>query len=179
MSRKINTFASFITQPLNVYNFEIRIKSINDKVDETVLMVVKSTSIPTEKMRKMEKYFQGEKITYQAKPEVGGEWTISLPEGDRAQVKKELDRLKHKCYDQRTGMLTPQPWYNIEVYQKDLQDNIVLSVLLHGCWLVGRNDQQLKTEDVSSSYEWSYTFQYQWIEDIDYDVKGSPNPFGE
>jgi len=179
MSRKINGFASFLTQPLNVYNFEIRIKSISDKVDENVLMVVKSTSIPAEKMRKMTQTYQGETISYMAKPDASGEWTFTLPEGDRAQVKKELDRLKHRCYNQDTGMLTPQPWYNVEVYQKDLQDNIVLGVVLHGAWLVGRNSQNLDTADVTKSYEWTYTFQYQWLKDIDFDAKGTPNPFGE
>lgn len=159
MSRKVNQFASYLTQPLNVYNFQIRITSPTDKVDETVLMVVSSTKFPSEKMRKMEKYYQGEKITFAAKPDSSGTWTITVPEGDKGQTRRELDRLKNKQYDQKTGMLTPTPWYDIEVFHRDLQDNIVFSVVLHGCWLLGRDGIDLKTQDVTSSVDWNYEFQ--------------------
>jgi len=179
MSRKVNTFASFITQPLNVYNFEIRITSPTDKVDETVLMVVESTKFPSEKMRTMEKNFQGEKITYAAKPDSSGTWTITVPEGDKGQTRKELDRLKNKMYDQKSGSVIPTIWYDVEVFHRDLQDNIVFSVVLHGCWLKGRDAIDLKTNDVSSSVSWNYEFQYQWIEDKLNNNPGTPNPFGE
>lgn len=180
MSRKINTFASFITQPLNTYNFRISIKSLTDKVDDNVTMVVESASVPSEKMRTMELSYQGEKISYPAKPELGGEWQITIPENDRASVKRELDRLKNKMYDQKTGMMSPSQWYTVEVHQLDLSDNIVFSCVLHGCWIVGRDSMNLKTDDVSTSYKWQYTFKYQWIEDIDASgVDGTPNPFKE
>ena len=179
MSRKINTFASFITQPLNVYNFQIRITSPTDKVDESVLMVVESTKFPSEKLREMVLNYQGEKISYPAKPENGGTWTITVPEGDKAQVRKELDRLKNKQYDQKSGVMSPTTWYDVEVFHRDLQDNIVFSIVLHGCWLMGRNEIDLKTEDATSSVKWSYDFKYQWIEDKVNDNEGSPNPFGE
>lgn len=179
MSRKVNTFASFITQPLNVYNFQIRITSPVDKVDEAVLMVVQSAKFPSEKMRTMEKNFQGEKITYPAKPANGGTWTITVPEGDKGQTRRELDRLKNRMYDQKTGTLIPNFWYDIEVFHRDLQDNIVFSVVLHGCWSIGRGDFDLKTDDVSSSVNWSYDFQYQWLEDKLNNNPGTPNPFGE
>ena len=179
MSRQVNSFAAYLTQPLNIYNFQIRITSINDKVDENVLMVVSATKFPSEKLRKMEKYYHGEKITYAAKPDSSGTWTITVPEGDRAQTCRELDRLKDQQYDQRTGNLTPTPWYDIEVFHRDLQDNIVFSVVLHGCWLLGRDGFDLKTQDVTSSVDWNYEFQYQWIENKLRKNAGSPNPFGE
>jgi len=180
MSRKISTFASIITQPLNVYNFEIRIKSLVDSVNSDILLTVQSTEIPSEQLQSMTLNFQGEEIQYPAKPKTGGDWSFTIPEGDKGQVREELDRLKNAAYDQRTGMMTPQFWYDVEVFQKDLQDNVVFSSVLHGCWLKGRDAQQLDTKNVTDSWSLKYTFRYTWLEEKKKDgLKGTPNPFGE
>lgn len=179
MSRKVNKFASIITQPLNVYNFEIRIKNLVDEVNPNILLTVQSTSFPSEQMRSTILYYQGEEMEFPAKPKLGGDWTINVPEGDGGQIRAELDRLKNNIYDQKTGSMTPMPWYDIEVFQKDLQENIVFSVILHGCWMKGRNAVDLDTNDVSNSWKNVYTFRYTWLEDVLRNKKSSPNPIGE
>lgn len=180
MSRKANKFAAIITRPLNVYNFEIRIKSQADSVNEDILLIVQSTSFPAETLQEMTLNFQGEKIIYPTKPANGGDWTITIPEGDKGQVRNELDRLKDAIYDQKTGTVMPTLWYDIEVFQKDLQENVVFSVVLHGCWMKGRNNQDLNTENVTANWSNQYTFHYTWIEDKRKEgLAGSPNPFGE
>lgn len=179
MSRRIHEFAAVITQPLNVYNFEIRItRADGDKVDEGILLTVQSTTFPSESLRKMQLNYKGEKISYPAKPEIGGDWKISVPENDKGSVRKELDRLKNAMYDQKTGALVPGLWYDVQVFQKDLSENIVFSVILHGCWLVGRGETQLKTEDVTTNWAMDYTFNYTWIEDVMGNNDGTPNPLG-
>lgn len=176
MSRKAAEFASIITQPLNVYNFEVRFVTNNPllKVNDNILLTVQSASFPEEKLREMVQYYKGERIVYAAKPDVGGNWTITLPEGDGGQVRKELDKLKHYIYDQKTGAMTPMSWFDIEVFQKDLQENIVFAVVLKDCWLKGRGAQDLKTENVTDSWKNSYEFHYSWIEDNP-NAEGAPN----
>lgn len=180
MSRQINRFAGIITQPLNVYNFELRIKSLVDEVNPDVLLTVQSTTFPAESMRDMTLNYKGEEIKYPAKPALGGDWTFSIPDNDKGTIQAELDRLKHNTYDQKTGTMTPNPWYDVEVFQKDLRENIVKSVILHGCWLRGRDATTLNTSDVSTSWSNTYTFRYTWLEDKKKEgLQGSPNPFGE
>ncbi len=179
MSRRASRFANIITQPLNVYNFEIRITSRVDTVDADILLTVQSSTFPSESLQETSYNHQGEKITYAVKPSVGGDWSITLPEGDRGQVRNELDRLKDAMYDQVTGVFTPQPWYNIEVFQKDLQDNIVFSVVLHDCWIKGRNAQNLNAGEAGSNWSNDYTFHYGWLQDKRREgLTGTPQPSG-
>lgn len=174
MSQKIARFASLITQPLNVYNFEIRfVSSLGGKIldNDDVLLAVQSAQFPAEQMQEMTLNYQGEEIHYPAKPKLGGDWTITIPEGDGGQVRKVMDKLKHNRYDQNTGSMMPIPWFDIIVFQKDLQDNKVFQCVLKGCWLKGRGANDLKTEDVTTSWSNQYTFRYTWIQD-------NPNELG-
>lgn len=179
MSKQANHFASIITQPLNVYNFEIRIKSLVDEVNADILLTVQSTTFPSEQMRNMSLFNKGEEIQYPAKPQLGGDWSISIPESDKGRTHAELDRLKNAMYNQKTGSMTPTLWYDIEVFQKDLRENVVFSVVLHGCWIKGRNATNLNTQDVTTSWSNDYTFHYTWLEDkLVENLEGSPNPMG-
>ena len=179
MSRKINTFAGIITQPLNVYNFVIKINAKGvDAINNDILQTVQSTTFPTEQLREMTLNYRGEVITYPAKPQNGGDWSFTIPENDGGQIRKELDKLKNHIYDQQTGVMTPMPWFDVEVMQLDLQENKVFSVVLHGCWLKGRsNAQALNQSEVSTSWTNDYAFHYTWIEDklLD-DKQKSPDP---
>lgn len=173
MSQKIAQFASYLTQPLNVYNFEIAfVKPVGggnvlEGVDgfNNPLLYVQSASFPKEELQYMTLNYKGEEIQYPAKPKIGGDWTITIPEGDGGQVRKSLDKLKHNFYDQSSGAITPRPWFNIVVIQKDLQDNVVFKCVLVGCWLKGRNENQLKTENVTENWTNTYTFRYTYIQD--------------
>lgn len=179
MSRCINKFASVITQPLNIYNFKIVIKNIVDEVNQDILLTVQSTSFPAETLRETTLNFKGEEIHYPAKPTTGGDWTFTIPENDKGSIAMELDRLKHATYDQKTGVMTPQLWYNVEVMQLDLSDNIVKSAILHGCWLKGRDNTNLDTSNVTNSWSNTYTFRYTWLEDKNVEgLKGTSNPMG-
>lgn len=172
MSRKVQQFANVITQPLNIYNFAIEIPSIQFS------NIVQSTTFPSEKLRIMTLYTHGEKVQYPSIPENGGQWTIKIPENDSGLIRREFEALKSRCWNQMTGLLTPPKWFNISVSSRDLADNLVFSAVLHGCWIMGRNDVSLSNQDVSTSWAWDYVFMYQWLEDKDHNNQGTPNPFG-
>lgn len=185
MSQKVAKFASYITQPLNIYNFQIKFVSITGgKVldDENVLLAVQSAQFPSEQLQEMTLNYKGEEIKYPTKPKTGGDWKITIPEGDGGQVRKVMDKLKHNIYNQKLGTLTPMPWFDIIVFQNDLQDNPVFKCVLKGCWMKGRDNNDLKTEDVTNSWSNSYTFRYTWIQDDPNDIDApnnqkSANPF--
>ncbi len=177
MSQKVAKFASYITQPLNIYNFQIKFVSImGGKVlgDDNVLYTVQSAQFPSEMLRSTTLIYQGQKIEYPAKPDTGGDWKITIPEGDGGQVRKVMDKLKHSIYNQKSGAMTPKPWFDIIVFQNDLQDNPVFKCVLKGCWLKGRDNTDLKTDDVTSSWSNNYTFRYTWIQD-DPNDQDAPN----
>lgn len=177
MSQKAAKFAGIITQPLNVYNFQIKFVSVTGgKVldDENVLLTVQSAQMPSETFRSMTEVYKGEKIEYATKPENGGDWKITMPEGDGGQVRKVMDKLKYNMYDQKTGTITPRPWFDIIIYQNDLQDNPVFKCVLKGCWLKGRDANDLKTDNVTDSWKNNYTFHFTWIED-DPNADDAPN----
>lgn len=179
MSRCINQFASIITQPLNIYNFKIVIKNAVDEVNEKILLTVQSTTFPAETLRETTLNYKGEEIHYPAKPTIGGDWTFTIPDNDNGMVHAELDRLKNAMYDQKTGTMTPTLWYDVEVMQLDLSDNIVKSAIMHGCWLKGKDNTSLDTSNVTTSWSNTYTFRYAWLENKNIDgLKGTPNPMG-
>lgn len=163
MSNKVQTFASIITQPLNIHNFLVKIPEVD------VSVVVESTTFPTEKLRIIELWAHGEKVRYPGIPENDGIWKIKIPESDTGVVREQLDALKSKIYDQKTGRITiasaTSVWKDVEVIARDLADNIVFSVTLHGVWLRGRDALNLSSTDPSASWKWDYEFVYQWIED--------------
>lgn len=170
MSRKVQQFASIITQPLNIYNFEVIIPGFPDAI------IITSTDFPAEKLRVVEKWFKGEKIRYQSIPENGGTWKFKIPENDGGTIKKQLDKFKSKAWNQTTGLLVPIMWNNVQVYSRDLADNNVFGVVLHGCWLQDRGSVGLDSGKPDGSWDWEYEFVYQWLEDIDFDKTGSPDP---
>lgn len=163
MSNKVQTFASIITNPMNLHNFEVRIPG----VDPNTTLIVESTTFPTQgKFREISLWFQGEKVTYPGLPENGGNWTIRIPESDTGVVAKEFHKLVTAMYNQKTGVMKPTVWKDVEVYCKDLQGNITFSVILHGCWLAQKNQVNLNASTPDQSWKWDYVFVYQWIEDV-------------
>lgn len=171
MSRKVNTFASIITQPLNVHNFYVDIPGVT-----TASIVVSAADFPSEKMRKMILHFQGEEIRYPTIPSNQGEWKIKVPENDKGEIRRQLDSLKSARWDQKSGILSPTKWFDPIITARDLQLNPVFSCIMHGAWLVGRDQLNLSNADPTKNWEWDYEFCYQWIEDIDLNNDGSPSP---
>jgi hypothetical protein len=178
MSLKVNTFASIITNPLNIHNFVVEIPEAAN-----ASIVVASTQFPSEKLQKVVLHYQGEEVRYPTIPKNDGVWKVKVPETDSGAIKKELDALKSAVYSQKTGIFTPSRWKDVKVTARDLEGNIVFSSILHGAWLVGRDPVELNNSDPSKNWEWDYEFCYQWIEDdtaeVDGQNQGSANPLGE
>ncbi len=170
MSRKVQSFASIITQPLNTYNFKVVIPEID------FAEIIQSTNFPSEKLRVITLWTNGEPVRYPALPENSGEWAIKIPESDDGKIRSAFENLKRKMYNQQTGMLIPSIWKNVQIFARDMADNVVFSSVLHGCWLRGRNDVVLDSTNPTANWAWDYVFTYQWIEDIDGNNKGSIKP---
>lgn len=171
MSLKIKTFASIITQPLAIHNFYIEIPGAS-----TTSIVVSATSFPSEKMREIKLYYQGEEIRYPTLPQNSGEWKFKVPESDSGIIRRELDEIKAKRYNQKLGTMLPYKWKDITVIARDLNQNPVFKVILHGAWLIGREDVPLDNSDPTKSWQWDYAWKYQWIEDVDLNNNPSENP---
>lgn len=162
MSTKAQTFASIITNPMNLHNFFVEIPGINSDLT----LIVESTTYPAQgQHRDVTLWFQGEKVTYPGLPENGGTWAIKIPESDNGVVAKEFHKLAKSMYDQKTGIMTPTVWKDINVFAKDLAGNIVYSVVLHGAWLKQRQPANLNSSTPEAAWKWDYVFYYNWIED--------------
>ena len=160
MSRKVQRFTSYITTPLNVHNFVVNIPGFANSI------LVESTTFPSDTLREMKLWFQGEEIRYPTIAENTGKWEVKIPESDRGNIRSELQRFRNSIYDQRTGLVIPSAWKSVTVTARDLQDREVLSVILHGCWLRGRSEVSLSNSDPTQHWKWDYQFTFQWIEDV-------------
>lgn len=167
MSVKVAQFANIITQPLNIHNFIVDIPGVD------VSILVSSTNFPSERLREITLWFQGEKVIYPSLPENDNHWKVKLPESDNGVVRRTLDSLKAKRYNQKTGIMTPDTWKTVTVSARDLEGNLVFQVLLHGAWLKGRDNVDLDNSDPSKNWNWDYEFVFQWIEDVDQNNAGS------
>lgn len=171
MSLKVNQFAGVITNPLNIHNFAV---SIPDA--DIASLIVAAASFPTEKLQEVKLYFQGEEIVYPTIAKNDHSWKIKVPENDDGKVRAELDRLKSKSWNQKTGIFIPASWSNVSVFARDLAGNVVFSTILHGAWLLGRDQVDLQNNDATKNWEWDYEFRYQWLEDKNGSNPASPNP---
>lgn len=172
MSRKCAEFTSYITNPLNVHNFVVDIPGFDYSI------LVKSTSFPSEQLREVTLHYQGEEIRYPTIPETSHTWNISIDEDDSGLIRRALESLKQKYYDQKTGLMVPRFWDTVEVFARDLAGNLVFSCKLHGVWIKGRSDVSLNNSDPTQNWAWEYQFIYQWIEDVDKNNPGNSNPLG-
>lgn len=159
MSIRAVEFARVITNPLNIYNFEVKIPGFD------YAMIVESTTFPAEQSREMKLTRQGEDIYYRAKPVVGGKWNVKVPENDDGKVRYSMEKLIRDAWEQKSGALRPEKWLDIDIFARDQADNIVFHSVLHGCWLQQRNSVSLNTADVTSNWAWDFQFVYCWIED--------------
>lgn len=161
MSFKVSTFANIITNPLNIHNFLVDIPDVD------LCIIVSASSFPSEKLRKIILYFQGEQVRYPTIPSNDGVWKIKIPENDDGKVRASLDALKSANYNQKTGYFTPNLWKNVTVTARDLSLNPVFQTIMHGVWLVGRDQVDLQNSDPTKNWEWDYEFCYTWLQDVD------------
>lgn len=160
MSVKVNTFTELIANPQNTHNFRVSIPDINYSV------LVESTTFPSQKLREVKLYFQGEAIKYPTLPEETTTWQVTLPEGEDAKVYKDFRDLASSLYDQKSGIVHVKRWKDVIVSAMDMAGNPVMSVVLHGAWLGGRDAVTLDSSAVETPWKWVYEFHYQWIEDL-------------
>lgn len=160
MSRKVQQFANIITTPLNVHNFIVTIPGFVEAI------VVESTTFPSDTLREMKLWFQGEEVRYPTIAENSGKWAIKIPENDRGLIRSKLQAFRNSIYDQKTGIIIPALWKDITVHARDLNNQLVFGVILHGAWIRGRNEVQLANSDPSQNWKWDWQFTFQWIEDI-------------
>lgn len=168
MSIKAQQFARIITNPMNLHKFEVSIPGIEYST------IVESSTFPSQgPHREIVLWAQGEKVSYYGLPENGGEWSITIPESDSGAIKEAFDAKFASQYDQKTGLVTPRVWDDILVVCKDLADQSVFSVTLHGCWIMRRGDLNLNASSPEAAAKWDYTFKYNWLEDNKITGKGS------
>lgn len=159
MSRKVDSFASIITNPLPLHTFIVNIPDFQFNA------VVESAGLPQDSFREVRLYTQGEVVIYPTIPDSKHEWAIKIPDNDDGKINKEFLRIRNKVYDQKAGMFKLSTWFDVEVFVRDLANKPVLSTVLHGAWLKGRNDVSLANNDPTQAFKWDWLFTYQWLED--------------
>lgn len=169
MSIKSAKFASLLGNPLNTHNFVVVIPSL-----DSIQMLVSSTSFPSEQLQEYIMYFQGERVKFPSIPTNSGEWSCTMPEGEMAKIKTAIKDLMDANYNQSTGQMTH--WsltdrFDIEVWARGLRGDVegsdkVFGVILHGCYLKGRQDVGLDFSQPTSSWNWTLNFSYDWLEDL-------------
>lgn len=171
MSIKAQTFARVITNPMNVYNFEVRIPGVDYS------LIIESTQYPNQgKFRTISLWFQGEQIRYPGLPDNGGEWAFKIPESDDGKIAAAFKKLFDAMYNQKTGQMFHKKWKDIDLFAKDDAGNVTYSVTLHGCWIVSRQNVSVDQSRPGDAWKWDYAFVYQWIEDKMESNKGSEAP---
>lgn len=163
MSRKIQQFTSFITQPLNLHNFLVALPDMGP-----ASILIASTVFPGEKLGIVTLHHQGERVQYTTIPENGGSWPIKVPEADTGLVHQILKQARARFYNQKSGLLVPDSsllWERIPIYSRNTADVPVFECTLCGAWIRGRGDVQLANDNPQANWNWDYEFVYNWIED--------------
>jgi len=174
MSRKVAEFASVITTPLNVHNFLVSIPGLSD---EALNWVVESSQFPTYKFREVVLWAHGEQVKYPGLPEGATDWPFTVPESDSGRLYNILVDLYKEIYDEKSGTMKTPKYRDIQVMARDLQDNIVFHVILHGAWFKGIDPVTLAATDPSQVWKWPASFTFSWIENIKGNNAGNKNPF--
>lgn len=177
MSNKIQTFTSIITTPQNTHNFTITFEQSGPLMSQSLLdefnavsLIVQSASMPSDQMRSTMLYVDGEEIRYPAVPQNSGTWGFNVPEAESGLIGSLLQRLRRELWNEKTGAMSASAlqWFNIKVTANDLNSQANFSTLLHGAWIVGRNDVQLAQNAPETNWKWDYQVRYQWLEPINH-----------
>lgn len=177
MSHKVQTFTSIITTPANTHNFTISFEQAGPLMPQSLLqefnglsLIVQSTSMPSDQMRSTMLYVDGEEIRYPAVPQNGGTWGFNIPEGESGMVGSLLGRIRRHLWDEKTGAMSASAlqWFNVKVTSNDLNSHAAFSTLLHGCWIVGRQDVNMAQNAPETNWKWDYQVRYQWLEPLNH-----------
>lgn len=162
MSNKTAKFIAAITNPLTKHNFLVRTPLL-----EGVDVLVQATAFPSEKLRVLTLYYQGEPIRFPATPENEGTWSCQIPESETAIVFKKMAAEKGLIWKQKDGVLFPGNKTVIEVVARGLKDKELFSVKLHGSFILTRGNVDLSNQEAATGWIWNVTFSYDWIEDVE------------
>ena len=177
MSQKIQTFTQIITTPANIHNFGISFEQSGPLMPQSLLdefndvsMIVQSTSMPSDNMRTTSLWMHGEEVRYAAVPQNSGQWGFNIPESEDGAIASILERIRQHLWDERTGAMSASAlqWFNIRITSNDLNTQASFSTLLHGCWLIGRNDVQMSMQSPEQNWKWDYMVRYQWLEKLNH-----------
>lgn len=161
MSIKVQNFAKIITNPLNVHNFVVKIEGVVLGFD----LLVRSTTFPSEEKRVVVLHVAGEEVRYPTIPKNNGSWAFQIPENDDGKIYQIFKNLSDEIYDQKTGQIKSTSLKDIEIFARDLQDNVVFSTVLKGAWIQSRGEVALSNQDPAQNWNWDFKFVYQWIQD--------------
>ena len=139
MSNKTQAFLSVLGNPQNTHNFQVTVPQLSG-----IEILVSSTSFPTEKLRTITMYFQGEPVRFPTIPENEGIWNCGIPESESAKVFGRFMQHRGLIYNQRTGSFLPPVRQVIRVAARDLADNECFAVKMHGAFFIQRNAVDLE-----------------------------------
>jgi hypothetical protein len=173
MSIKGVTFQENLGNPLNTHNFIVRFAGSPQL--ESIQMMVSSTTFPSEVLQEYELYFQGERFKFPSLPRSDGKWSCTMPEGERAKMQKALEEHMALQYNQQTGQLLH--WavtdkFTIDVIARGLRggaddpDSEVFGVRMIGAFMVGKGPVNLDNSAITTHWNWSVEFSYDWLENI-------------
>lgn len=155
-------------KPLTTHNFTISIPDI----DSELLLLVTSTEFPADSLQEMVLSTSGEQVRYPTKASNQGSWSFSIPEYADGIVKKTVESLRSDIYNQVSGKLNIQKFYDVVITVNDLDRSYMdsgkpaMKVVLHGCFLTKRDGVQLSSTQSAQQLSLQYTFHYQWLEDV-------------
>ena len=161
MSKKLNTFASAIGNPQNTHIFTLVIPELSG-----LEVLIQSTSLPQEKLRKMTLHFQGEPISWPTVPEYEHNWSCKIPESEGAIVFRKYVAAREAIWNSQLGSLVFPLRGDIKIEMRDLNQVAVLGKILHGCWIMGLDNIEVDSSDPTKILTWSPTWHYDWSENL-------------
>jgi hypothetical protein len=165
MSRKVNLFRAALGNPLTTHNFLVSCKSL---LGTEVPMLVQSTSFPSERIREIVLYYLGERVKYPTIPENSGHWPCTVVDNELGTVFKQTIKAKGLLWEQESGLvkgLQGGLGADMDVTMRTVNDEEVFSVVMHGCFFLGKDDVSLANNDPTNPFKWNLTFAYDWISD--------------
>lgn len=162
MSQKVAKMRAAIANPLNTHNFLVNIPEFGE-----YNFLVQSAALPGVSARSTQLFIAGEPVAWPTVPEYGHVWSCKLPENDAGTMRKLIDQLWAKYWDEKTGKMLVNalnPFQTISVTMRDLNDNPVFSFYLRNAWLEGWDDISLDQSQPATSAVWSLKFHYDYFD---------------
>ncbi len=167
MSRKIDVFRQALGNPLTIHNFVVRLAGVTN-MEENVEVIIQSTSLPSDQLQTVMLHYLGENVRFPTIPSNGGDWNVNIPDNEEGIAFVNVMKARKMWFEQVTGKMVnmDSTGNNIEVAVRTVNDNEVYKCILHNCYCVGRDPQQLNASSPTSPLTFNAQFVYDWIEDV-------------